>query len=197
MTCQEFWERGPEGLEHLRECARCAALHESERRLASGLKVLAAQSRRVEAPERLERRLVAEFRRSAGMAPAPRRAPWAYMLAWGIATAAMLLVGFALMRGRQPHQVRHAAPNAIELAVLDGVEPAEALRGEDGFIPLPNAEQIDPGEEVDLVRVQVPRSAMIAMGIPVSEESASDSVQADVVLGADGVARAVRVLDEY
>jgi hypothetical protein len=66
---------------------------------------------------------------------------------------------------------------------------------ESGFIPLPNAAQIGPNEEVNLVRVEVPRSAMIALGYDVKPEEATESVQADVMLGTDGMARAVRFLD--
>jgi hypothetical protein len=36
---------------------------------------------------------------------------------------------------------------------------------------------------------------MIALGFAVEEERESETVQADVVLGADGVARAVRFLE--
>jgi hypothetical protein len=48
---------------------------------------------------------------------------------------------------------------------------------------------------VNLVRVAVPRSAMIALGFDVSTDRAEELVQADVMLGSNGVARAVRFLD--
>ena len=48
-----------------------------------------------------------------------------------------------------------------------------------------------------MVRVEVPRSAIVAMGIPVNEDLAPEQVEADVVLGADGMARAVRVLNNF
>jgi hypothetical protein len=65
--------------------------------------------------------------------------------------------------------------------------------GESGFIPLPNALQIDPSDEVDVVRMEVPRSTLITLGLLVGEDEGN--VQADVLLGGDGVARAVRFLD--
>jgi hypothetical protein len=43
--------------------------------------------------------------------------------------------------------------------------------------------------------VEVPRSAMIALGFEVNPEQAWQPVQADVMLGADGLARAVRFID--
>ena len=64
-----------------------------------------------------------------------------------------------------------------------------------GFIALPNAAEIGPNEDVNMVRVEVPRSAMIALGFEVNPEQVWQPVQADVMLGADGLARAVRFLD--
>jgi hypothetical protein len=48
---------------------------------------------------------------------------------------------------------------------------------------------------MNLIRVEIPRSAMIALGFSVSEDRASESVEADVMLGGDGVARAIRFLE--
>ena len=46
------------------------------------------------------------------------------------------------------------------------------------------------------MRVEVPRSTMMALGIAVSADRAGEPVQAEVMLGSDGLARAVRFLDE-
>jgi len=43
-----------------------------------------------------------------------------------------------------------------------------------------------------VVRVQVPRSAPALVGLPISSGDVSGTVTADVVLGEDGVARAIR-----
>ena len=48
---------------------------------------------------------------------------------------------------------------------------------------------------MNVVRVEVPRSAMEAVGIAVSPERAAERVQADVMMGSDGLARAVRFVD--
>ncbi len=198
MSCREFWENGMGAPQHLRECPACAAAHERERRLAAGLKALRPLWRRTEAPEHIERRLVAEFRRSFHPAPPPRKSGWIPAMAWGVGVAATVVLALALVQSRQPQPLRTAPPRAIELAAADAADPADAaLSYGEGFIPLPNAEQIDPEEEVDMVRVAVPRSAIAAMGIPVNEDAAPEQVEADVVLGADGMARAVRVLNDF
>src|SRR5260370_42713042 len=66
-----------------------------------------------------------------------------------------------------------------------------------GFMDLPNAAEIGPNEDLNMVRVEVPRSAMIALGLEVGPEQAWQPVQADVMLGADGLARAVRFLEGF
>ena len=49
--------------------------------------------------------------------------------------------------------------------------------------------QIDDGQ---VVRVELPRSALHSFGLPVNAERAGERVKADVLLGHDGVARAIR-----
>jgi hypothetical protein len=82
----------------------------------------------------------------------------------------------------------------IELAML------QPQADYDGFIPLPNsagvaADDAADGDDVNLVRVEVPRSAMIALGLDVSADREEELVEADILLGSNGIARAVRFLD--
>jgi hypothetical protein len=46
-----------------------------------------------------------------------------------------------------------------------------------------------------VVRVDVPRSTLFAMGFPVSLENESPTVKADLLIGPDGVTRAVRLVE--
>lgn len=60
------------------------------------------------------------------------------------------------------------------------------------FLPLTygsNLSQLDDGQ---VVRVELPRSALHSFGLPVNAERAGERVKADVLLGNDGVARAIR-----
>jgi hypothetical protein len=138
--------------------------------------------------------------------PVNKRIP---VFTWATAAAALfaiaaLLSGDLLVGNHRPGLASPAVSPGVEMAVAgmpmevepDGGIPTDgAPIVESGFIPLPNAAQIGPNEEVNLVRVEVPRSAMIALGYDVKPEEASASVQADVMLGNDGLARAVRFLD--
>ncbi len=67
---------------------------------------------------------------------------------------------------------------------------SEEIRTE--FLPLTyggNLSQLDNGQ---IVRVELPRSALQSFGLPMNAERAGERVKADVLLGHDGVARAIR-----
>ena len=206
MNCQDFWNTMPEFGEgehaHVRECPACAALLEQQRNLARGLQAVAAEWRDVAAPPRLEGRLVSAFRGHNGLAMERRGSGiWVPILTWVAATAAIVALASFLVRERRPEPAQKRAPHRIELAALqpggDMESGGDSVYGDDsGFIPLPNAARIEPNEDVNLVRVELPRSAMIHLGYAVSAERAAELVQAEVVLGTDGLARAVRFLDD-
>ena len=60
------------------------------------------------------------------------------------------------------------------------------------FIPLVQGGQYAQAEEGHLVRVELPRSALASFGLPVNAEASGGRVKADVLLGEDGTARAIR-----
>ena len=194
MNCQEFWNSIPELGEceesHLLECPACAARMMRHRELEAGFRAVAAGSLQVGAPPRVEARLRTAFRQQAGAEHRSPSHPWIPVVTWVAAFAAMFALAALLVRPRQPEPVRPPAPRAVEMAALQ--QPADY----DGFIPLPNSAGVAADEDdVNLVRVEVPRSAMIALGLDVSADRASELVEADVMLGSNGVARAVRFLE--
>jgi hypothetical protein len=74
-------------------------------------------------------------------------------------------------------------------------EASEASGGEEvttEFIPLMQGAAYSQAEATHLVRVELPRSALSSFGIPVNAERAGGRVKADVLLGEDGTARAIR-----
>ena len=52
--------------------------------------------------------------------------------------------------------------------------------------------EIDDVIRVQVVRVQMPRPALIAFGLPVNIERADVPVNVDLLVGEDGLARAIR-----
>ncbi len=72
------------------------------------------------------------------------------------------------------------------------VGDADAAEIATDFIPLMQGGQFAQAEGGHLVRVELPRSAMASFGLPVNYERAGGRVKADVLLGDDGIARAIR-----
>jgi len=203
MNCQEFWDSIPEAgnvsgeaqLTHLENCGGCRTHLEAQRGLLRGMKNLAAESRRLGAPARVEARLLAAYRGHTGTMERPRRS-WIPVLTWAAAAVVLAAIGLFLMSGRPPAEpAQRNAPHRMELATAQpSVVTLASYQGE--FVPLPNADEIAPDEEVNLVRLELPRTAILALGLPVASDGLPDSVQADFVLGADGRPRAVRFVEE-
>lgn len=175
------------------------------------LKALASQSGR-SAPPRLEAALVAEFRSRQRRKRTRRSANWY----WAAAVAACLVVAAGLIRFERRPPPRTAAllqaPAAAEARLTQAppaaparktarrprrvVRPAAPRPGSGRpevateFIPVSYV--ATPAEQASIVRVRLPRSALLSFGLPMNVERAAEPVLADVLLGEDGVARAIR-----
>jgi len=136
---------------------------EGERGLDQALRDLAAGMENEAAPARVEARLRAEFRMRRR-----HRASWPV---W-VAAAAAVIIALVLM---QP-----------------GPKPAEPRREiVTDFFPMRNTPLLE--EELgQVIRVRVPRSALVRYGLPEGFDYSEPTVKADVVLGLDGTARAIR-----
>jgi hypothetical protein len=82
----------------------------------------------------------------------------------------------------RPKRGRRRAP-------VNGSDEAEVVTR---FFPLREGEDLTALESLQLVRVELPGSALSEVGLPVDPETVNEPVKADVVLGQDGLARAIR-----
>ena len=153
-------------------------MNENDRELLQGLRALAADGTR-EAPSGIEEQLRAEFRRHH-----LRRK----MLRWTPGFGAAAAAGIVLILWLHNEKPK-TTPVSVAVAVQIGDEESDA-----SFYPLPEAEALPAVENAMVVRVQLPVSSLQLMGVPVSEERADASVQADLLLGQDGLARGVRLV---
>jgi hypothetical protein len=88
-------------------------------------------------------------------------------------------------RGRQ-HRL-------IKPFIIDGITAyARDSEYATDFFPLAYGGDQKPMESGEVIRVQMPRSALIAFGLPVNVERADVPVKADLLVGEDGLARAIR-----
>ena len=151
---------------------------EYNQELLEHLRALAADGPQA-APDRVERQLRAEFRK--------RRRRQRVRVWTSYAGAAAVAAGIALLLW-----VREAPKPAA--GPMKSIVPAEIEEEADaGFYPLPEAEALPDVENAMVVRVQLPVSSLRSMGFPVDEERA-DEVQAELLLGQDGLARGVRLV---
>jgi hypothetical protein len=67
---------------------------------------------------------------------------------------------------------------------------SEPPRQQEVFVEIPYAPPFSPYEGGQVVRLNMPGSSVRRLGLPVSV----DRVQADVLLGNDGIARAIRLV---
>ncbi len=215
MTCEEFELAGLDlgtsrdgdavhaaAREHLRVCARCAALHENWQSLQADLHAVGAETREAEAPARVEMRLRQEFRTRHKTVKARRVAVFA---GWSLAAAAVIVAAVSWVNWRVETQRANAhrvapAVKAEQRVNASGTKPAGLELGDtlvaanDGgeFTLLPGSL---PGtlEDATVVTVQMQRGSLSALGLTVNEERASDLIQVDLLVGDDGQPQALRL----
>jgi hypothetical protein len=99
--------------------------------------------------------------------------------------------GRAQAAARSGRDVRATTLETVgEMLIVAPREDAESVTD---FVPLV-ASGAPPLASGQLVRVKLPRSALNALGLPLNLSRAGGAVQADVLLGDDGLARAIRLV---
>ena len=94
---------------------------------------------------------------------------------------------------RAPRPRRGIRPRLIKPFIIDGFTTyAKDSEYATDFFPLSYGGDQRPMESGEVIRVQMPRSALIAFGLPVNVERADVPVKADLLVGEDGLARAIR-----
>lgn len=63
------------------------------------------------------------------------------------------------------------------------------------IFPLTFVAKSGPTEFVQVVRVEISRSMLLSMGVPVNIDRGEGLIKADIIIGEDGVARAVRIIN--
>jgi hypothetical protein len=216
MKCEEFESIGLErsGLrmseldgalrqsaaEHAARCANCAALQESWQEARIALQALRETTRDAETPQRVEMRLLHEF----GMRHRTRKLrTGAFFAAWALATAAVLFAGVSWWNWRltQAHGGNVSAENVVKPnEPSPSMTPAETSEAptliadnETGDFTLLPGSLPQETDDSAIVRVGMQRGALSALGLPVNEERVSDWIQVDLLVGEDGLPKAVRL----
>ena len=202
-----------QALQHAEDCAYCRARLAAARLLSLELSALAKDDEELQAPARVEAILLGAFReRTRRRSRVWRSLGWAGAAA-AVAIAAWLLVGHPWRSSGSPPGPKIQA--VVPAGTLHSVTPAPTAKGQNEaaethargersrpvrhraraaeaseFIALSSTSY--PVGDGMVVRVELPRSAPALVGLPIPGGDVSGTVTADVVLGQDGVARAIR-----
>ena len=207
------------GTAHAKECTRCARRLAKEKTLSAAMAATAAEDAELTAPAEVEQALIAAFRERQAASP-PRRRWWIRVAVAAIAAGLVVAGVVSLYRAPAPHQAQVQAPTKFALVppvsvttavaseaqprhvkTLRLARPSKAGQPKDQLVTarrervtdfIPIIYDPEPIERGQIVRVRLPRSALAAFGLPLNEEHAEEPIRADVVLGEDGIARAVR-----
>jgi predicted anti-sigma-YlaC factor YlaD len=214
MTCEEFELAGLDletiqeddpvhyaAREHLRSCPRCAALHEDWQKLRADLHAVGAETQEAEAPARVEMRLRQEYRTRHKTLKMRRAAVYA---GWTLAAAAVVVAAVSWVNWRHGNGQGGtlSAVNSAQNLNMTKTTPAGPELGETivasndagEFTLLPGSL---PGMlgDATVVRVQMQRGALGALGLTVNEERAADLIQVDLLVGDDGQPQALRLAE--
>lgn len=210
MSCEDFEDdvvdlaRGEElgeaerdeALTHAEGCLRCAARLEDERAVTSGLRAFAARTAGAEAPARVEAALLRALRDPEGLydvAARPSRS--IELLLLGAAAAILAAIVVVPPRAGGLHEPAPATFAAGAPATMADPPAGGTVAGENAeFVSLSYGEDLRELDSLQVVSVELPRTALAALGWP-ADSAQAGSVKAEVIVGHDGVARAIRFVD--
>lgn len=89
---------------------------------------------------------------------------------------------------RQPKPARRRTHRAPETQMANHASNEIAT----DFMPLGDANALVLQDGGQIIRVKVPRSTLVRFGFPVNMDRYNENVKADVIVGVDGLARAIR-----
>ncbi len=188
MTCREFELLAPaleraeltdastaaNAKRHSDECSLCRQVGETQRTLSELLRAAAQEDATLQAPAEVRASLFRELR------AAPRRSSTQWAIAGWTVAAALSLWAVLTIGGPGSPQTTVASANEIY-----GVQP---------FTPIPASRLWEPSSGGRIMRVNLPGDAPLLFGFPMSLDTPTRRVEADILLGNDGTAHAIRFL---
>jgi hypothetical protein len=178
----------PQLAAHLRQCPACEERFEAEQSLTVQLRLLRDETAGERSSSYRRARLLDEFDR---LRPSPVRRRNQWMLPAAAAAAVVALaVGLSWRTPLPSHGTQASAASDIRTAGYD--EAPDISPDDTDFVPVPYAPPLAAGEFVRVVRADLYAAALDRMGVSVPVTNGE--FRADIVVGQDGLPRAVRLL---
>jgi hypothetical protein len=199
MTCERTadlvdFARAGAGLDrnlraHLAVCADCRERWDAELQLTAQLGIISARTAVLRSPDQQRESLLQDFSRIHRRRAAPS---WVWALAAAAALLLAVFLGNAAGKRTRP-VVRSERPFVYEASLSNLSNDASALSSDD-FIAVPYTPPLAPGEMVRVMHADLYPEQLASMGVEVDPSWAGE-LPADVVVGEDGLPRAVRITD--
>jgi hypothetical protein len=174
-------------LAHAESCPVCRRELNQAQALTAVLRRVAHQNRDVLAPARIEENLLQAFDERESSRRAGKRALIVHHRWLAAVAASVVAIGIALLSWRP-----QVDPPPVEQAAAIRNDSEEVIASE--FFPLQGEMEMPPGESSGVVWVAVPRATLLAFGLPMNPELAMEPLEAEILVGEDGAAQAIRFL---
>ena len=185
---------------HLSQCAGCSRFLETQRALTAALQRLEAEADAI--PAMPGAALLMEFDATHRSRKQPLRR-W-IPLAIAAALAGAVAIGWFAREKPVQQTVKSAHSTGVvgtlRVSLPLVLSPARRRAKQRArnrvapFVQIPYTLPLDPYERSTVMRMEMPVAALIAAGVPVTAVNAGGRARADVLVGEDGRARAVRVI---
>src|SRR5262249_55547496 len=180
--------------------AKCAALAESWDAARTEISLLQDATSRSEAPARVQMRLLQELRAQKRPVELYRRG--GMIGAWGLAAAAAVfgVVSWQNWRAEQHNPLTKKSNPAVgPIGTSPSRQSADYLIVADedtgAFTPLPGALPV-ASEDGSVYQVRMQRASLGALGLPVSQDGASEWINVDLLVADDGTPQGVRLHED-
>jgi hypothetical protein len=186
---------------HLKQCVGCRERWDVERQLTAQLQLVRTKTAMMRSPAVRRELAMRDFGRarngySIQKRSAARSWVWALAAAAGLVLAVFIGDEGGLRSRRHTTPVRTNGNPSAETIVYEtnfGLsKDASTLTGDD-FVAVPYTPPLAPGEIVRVVQTNLSPDALASLGVNVDPLWGSD-IQADLVVGEDGLPRAVRII---
>jgi hypothetical protein len=195
----------PELRAHLANCPHCRERWDAECQLTSQLRIIRTRTAALQSADSVARResresLLRDFSRIHRHKAVPS---WVWALSAAAALVLAVFLGYAAGKRPRPavspavrtHEVRTDQTVLYEAsASLSNLSNDASALSSDDFIAVPYTPPLAPGEMVRVVHADLYPEALASMGVEV-DPSWAGKLPADVVVGEDGLPRAVRITD--
>jgi hypothetical protein len=208
-------------LRHVEGCEQCAARLAGERMLISGVRAVRAEIANEQAPAHVEQALRNAFRtqdRAAVLVMPQRKRRLTSWKAAAIAAAILLAASIGAIVLVRSFTDKDTLPPQVNVPLTVPNSPAPSPKVQDvrdqvtqvntprrrakkvarhsemvtEYFPLIEGDDLNSVEFTQVVRVELTPSALREVGLPSTYAAEGEFIKADVVLGNDGIARAIR-----